>query len=949
MTIHRLRAAVTGAVLLLLSLPMAAQQAAPPAPPAASTPIPFDSAVRRGTLPNGLSYYVRENHRPEKRVALRLAVKAGSLYEQPDQQGLAHLIEHMAFNGSAHFKPGELVAYFESTGARLGPHVNAYTSFDETVYMLELPTDPPDILAHGLTALADFAGGLTLDPGEVEKEKGVVIEEWRGGLGASSRIRDRQLPLLYAGSRYAERLPIGKPEIIRAAPPERLRAFYDTWYRPERMAVVAVGDVDAARLEQQIRDAFGGVSDRAPAAAEPSHAVPLDAGPASGVTTDPEVTSSSVEVIRRRPHETEDRVGDYRRALVENMVSRMINARLGEIGRRPDAKFLGAGVGGGTLGPEVDSFSIGASVPDGGITDGLNAIATEASRVREFGFTDAELDRTKRALLAFYERAYNERDKTESGSYVREYVSHFLDGEPSPGIAYEYQLVQALLPGISTDEVSTMAKRLLDDQSRVVLAVSPDKSGIAIPAASDLTRVLGEAERAPVTAWADATLDRGLLEAIPDPAPVTARATLDDIGVTKVTFANGVEAWLKPTTFKNDQVLFSLEAPGGASLATPDDFEDASLATSYVMLGGVGGLKPTDLQKLLAGRLANASPHIGLSTHGISGQATPAELETALQLLYQEFTAPSDDADAMALIRRQLSAAVANRDTNPIQVFREKVGQVNTSGHYTSKPLTADTVGRLDPGTMAAFYRARFSNAADFRFTMVGAFDLDDVIPLLARYIGSLPSTGTASSTFKDVGIHFPETVQRAEIVKGREPRSQAAIAFFADPPPDFKDDESLSAAMTVLNTRLRDMLREDLGQTYTVSVRRSQPLPQRGAGYVSIQFGAAPENLHAMIDRTLAEIEKLKRDGPPADLVDGAKQSARRGYETAVKQNGFWLGRLEAARMYREDPAEILQDGDKIAAVTPESVQRMFREFFPSDRYTVVTLVPAPAQPSPR
>ncbi len=939
-----LRAALPAVAAVVLSLPLAAQQpAAPPAPPAATAPIPFDAAVRHGTLPNGLTYYVRENHRPEKRVALRLAVKAGSLYEAPDQQGLAHLIEHMAFNGSAHFKPGELVAYFESTGARLGPHVNAYTSFDETVYMLELPSDDPAILAHGLTALADFAGGLTLDPAEIEKEKGVVIEEWRGGLGASSRIRDKQLPLIYAGSRYAERLPIGKPEIIRAAPPERLRAFYDTWYRPERMAIVAVGDVDGARLEQQIRETFGGITDRAPAAAEPSHDVPLNSGLAAGVATDPELTSSSVQVIRREPHEREDRVGDYRRSLVQSMVSRMINARLSEIGRRPDADFLGAGVGGGTLGPTVDSFSLGASVADGGIAKGLEAIATEATRVREFGFTDAELDRAKRTLLASYDRAFNERDKTESGSYVREYVNHFLEAEPSPGITYEYQLVQGLLPGITTDEVSTMARRLLADDSRVVLAVSPDKSGISIPTADDLTRVLTAADRAPVTAWADAALDRGLIEALPDPAPVTARSSLDALGVTKVTFANGVEAWLKPTTFKNDQVVFSLEAPGGSSLAPAADFESASLATSYVMLGGVGGLKPTDLQKLLAGKIAGASPYIGLSTHGISGSATPADLETGLQLLYQEFTEPSDDPDAMALIRRQLAAAVANRDKNPQQVFREKLGAVTTSDHYTSAPLTAAVVDRLDPEAMAAFYRARFSNAADFRFTMVGAFTVDQVVPLLARYVGSLPSTGKAASAFKDVGIHFPEGVQRAQVEKGQEPRATAVMAFYADPPPDFDGDESLSAAMTVLNTRLRDILREDLGQTYTVSVRRSQPLPQRGAGYVSVQFGAAPENLPGMIDRVLAEIRHLTDDGPPADLVDGAKESARRGYETALEQNGFWLNRLESARMYDEDPGEILQDGDKIAAVTPASVQRMFEAFFPLDRYAVVTLVPAP------
>ncbi len=808
MTMRLRRAAgLAAAAAVLVSVQLAAQQA----PPAPQTVIPFDTAVRTGTLPNGLTYYVRHNDVPEHRVVMRLVVKAGSLYEQDDQQGLAHLIEHMAFNGSAHFPPGQLVSYFEAAGARLGPHVNAQTGFDETIYMLDLPTDNADVVAHGLTAFADFAGGLTLDPVEVEKEKGVVIEEWRGGLGAASRLRDKETPVLYAGSRYAERLPIGKPEVIRAAPTARLRAFYDTWYRPDRMAVVVVGDVDPAAMEQQIRAVFGPLTARAPAAPEPDHGVPIGSGLAASVATDPEVTSSSVQIIDKFPHEREDRIVDYRRTLVQGLVSQMINARLDELGRKPAAAFLGAGASGGALGPMVDTFSIGASVPDGGIDAGLQAIALEATRVREFGFTASELDRAKQSLLAFYNRAYSERTKTDSGSYAGEYIRNFLQGEPSPGITYEYNLVQALMPGISVDEVSTMAKSLMNDSGRIVLAVSPDKAGIAIPTAAELRTTLAGADKAPVTAWNDTTTDRKLMQQEPEPAAVTARGAIPELGVTTVTFANGVEAWLKPTDFKNDQVVFSLAGLGGASVAGESGYDSAALADSFVMMGGVGGLSPTDLQKVLAGKIANARPFISLSTQGISGSATPKDLETALQLLHQEFTAPNDDPDALALMKRQIAASLANRDKNPLQVFREKVAAVNTSDHYTSRPPSPDLANKLDAKAMADFYRQRFSNAADFRFTMVGAFDVETVVPLLARYVGSLPSTGAATSTFKDVGIHFPSSIERAVVRKGSEPRSQAVIAFYADPPRNFDGDESLDAAVTVLETRLRDILREDL------------------------------------------------------------------------------------------------------------------------------------------
>src|SRR6185436_15625698 len=348
--------------------------------------IPFDSAVRTGTLPNGLKYFVRQNARPEKRISLRLAVKAGSLFEADDQQGLAHLIEHMAFNGSEHFKPGELVSYFESTGARLGPHVNAYTSFDETVYMLDLPTDPQEVVTKGLTALADFAGGLSLEQSEVDKERGVVIEEWRGRLGAGSRIRDKQIPVLYYNSRYADRVPIGKPEIIRNAPVARLRAFYDTWYRPERMAIIAVGDMNPQALEASIREIFSPLKARAAATAPPDGSVPLYRETRMSITSDPEVTSSSVQLLRKRPADSDQLIADYRRSIVENLFTRMFNDRLNEVIRKPDAKFLSAGVGSDSLSPTVDSFGLSARVADGGLAGGLTALEIEARRVQQFGF-----------------------------------------------------------------------------------------------------------------------------------------------------------------------------------------------------------------------------------------------------------------------------------------------------------------------------------------------------------------------------------------------------------------------------------------------------------------------------------------------------------------------------------------------------------------------------------
>ncbi len=810
--------------------------------------------------------------------------------------------------------------------------------------MFDVPTDRPQVVEKALTALADVAGGLSLTQTEVDKERGVVIEEWRSGLGASSRIRDQQFPVLFHQSRYAERLPIGKPEILRTAPVARLRAFYDVWYRPELMAVIAVGDIVPQQMELAIKTQFSPITARAPRAPEPDRKVPLHQQPLVSVVADPELTQSSVAIVRKRPRQGETRVADYRRDLVLRTIDHMMDERFNELERKPDAKFLGAGVGAGSLSRDVSTFNMSARVQDGRLEDGIGVLAVEALRVREFGFSASELDRAKKWMAAFYEQAHSERDKSESGSFAQEYLNFFLDGEPSPGIDYEYRLVQQLLPTITEADASTMARSLLGDDSRVILATSPQKPGIRIPSETELQAALAAATATRVTAWTDTGATRALMERAPTGGAVASRRTIDDVGVTVVRFANGVEAWLKPTDFKNDQVLFAMNAMGGTSLAPPADYLDASLAAALVNAAGAGGLKALDLQKVLTGKLVAARPFIGLSTHGISGSAAPAQLETALQLLYQEVTAPGDDPDSFALLKKQLAAAVANRGQSPGQVFSEKLSQVNTSNHYTSQPLTPERVEALNREKMIAFFRERFANAADFTFFMVGAFKVDDVVPLLAQYIGSLPSTAKATSTFKDVGLHFPAATQQAKVELGREPRGQTVISFFADPSVDPMEQEQIIAATTVLDIALRDILREDLGQTYTVAVGLSQPLPQRGAGHIQVRFGAAPENLPSMTARVAQEIRRLQQEGPSVDLTNRAKETARRGYETALRQNEYWLGRLQTVKTYDRDPGEILTRSKRIDAVTPQLLQEVFKKYFPADRSTVVTLVPAPA-----
>jgi len=916
------------------------QTAIPPELALART-LPVDPAVRTGKLPNGITYFIRQNARPANRVSMRLAVNAAAIQEDADQRGLAHFIEHMAFNGTEHFKPGELVSFLESIGARFGPHVNASTSFDETVYMLEIPTDRAGYVDKGLTVLQDFAGGISLLPEEIEKERGVVLEEWRGRLGAGSRLTDKQLPVILQGSRYAERLPIGLPEILRTAPRERLLAFYQKWYRTDRMAVVVVGDIPVADAEKMIVAHFSGIPAPKGAVTEVDTTVPAHKETLVNMSTDPEAQGWSVSVEFKHKAEEDQTVRGYRKTLAENLVSQMLSLRLSEISRKPNAPFLGAQAGTTSIGRSLDLFELEAVVPEGKITEGLGALMAEAKRAQQFGFSSDELSRAKAELLAGYERAYKERDTSESANYANEYVRHFLTKEPIPGMELEYKIAATYLPTITADEVMGLTKELITEENRVVLGVAPEKKDTPPPTTETMRAAINRAAAAPVERWAEATTGRELVEKVPAAGKVVSKRTVPEIGATVLTLSNGVQVWLKPTDFKNDQILFTAYAQGGASLVPEKDYKSASLATALVGVGGIGGFNPVDLSKMLSGKIAGAQPSISDYSQAISGSATPQDLETALQLNYLSFTAPNMTLDVLDLVKRRLSSSLQNRDQNPRAVFGERAEQINTSNHYSAQALKMADVPALNLDTMKSFYTARFANAADFTYFFVGAFTEAQITPLLEKWIASLPSTGTKTSAARDMGVKFPTGVVKEEVKKGREPASQTLLSFFADPGFDEMEMHRARAAASVLNIRLREILREELGGTYGVSVGFTNSPPIKGYGAMQIQFGSSPENVDKLVTAALKEIERLKVEGPSADDVAKVKELERRDLETNAKQNSYWLGSMQTVSLYGWDPAGIARRDQRTEKLTQANIKEMFQKYFPMDRYTLVTLKP--------
>ncbi len=906
--------------------------------------LPTDPAVAVGTLPNGVRYYIRENPEPRARAELRLVVKAGSVLEDDDQLGLAHFVEHMAFNGTKHFAKQELVDYLEGIGMRFGPDLNAFTSFDETVYLLKVPTDSAELLTTAFQILEDWAQHQTFDPQEIDKERGVVIEEWRQGRGAAARMQDKQWPILLTGSRYAERLPIGKKEVLESFDYETLKRFYRDWYRPDLMAVIAVGDFEKANIEGLIHKHFAAIplSDSPPA--RPATPVPLHDETLFAIATDPEAAFNSVSVYWKQRPRPKGTVAAYRQSLVEALYNRMLNQRLFELTQQAEPPFLGAFTGQGRFIGAIEVYILGAGVPENGLELGLQTLLTEGERVARFGFTESELEREKRDLLRQLEQAYNEREKTESATYASEYARNFLYDEPIPGIAYEFELSQKLVPGIELEEVNRLAREWIIDSNRVVLVNAPEKEGVHVPSEDELLAVFTSLESAEIAPYEDTATDAPLVGRPPRPAEIVEVEELEELGVRRWELSNGVRVLLKPTDFKDDEILVRALSPGGTSLAADADYVAASTAASVVGQGGVGDFSLVDLQKALAGKAVSASPFIASLGEGIAGSASPSDVETLFQLIYLFFSAPRRDSAAFLSLKSRIQASLTNRSADPFTAFRDTLNVTLSQHHYRTRPPTAALYEEMDLEKSLAFYRDRFADASDFTFAFVGRFDPDSLRPLILTYIGGLPTLGRAES-WRDEGIRPPTGVIRKTVYRGIEPKSHTEIVFTGPFEWSRENRHALRSLANVLRIRLREVLREDMGATYGVGVSgRGNPEPVPEYTF-RVGFGTAPERLSELIDAVFQDIAALKQAGPSQQDIDKVKEMQRRQLETDLRENSFWLSQLIAADRYGLDPRNILTYDELIDALTIDSVREAANRYLRTDNYVQVSLYPAEAE----
>ncbi len=905
-------------------------------------PIPPDPAVVTGTLDNGLTFFIHQNDQPENRAELRLVVNAGAILEDEDQLGLAHFVEHMAFNGTENFEKQALVNYLESIGMRFGPDINAYTSFDETVYMLQVPMDDPEVLSTAFQILVDWASAVVFDPEEVDKERGVVIEEWRGRRGGQARIQDQQFPFMLHGSRYADRLPIGDPEILRNAPAERLRSFYEDWYRPDLMAVIAVGDFDPAAIEATIRERFGGLQNPADSRPRTEAEVPIDHGPLILIATDPEVPFNQVQVMYKRPVNSQGTLGDFRSARVRSLYAGMINRRLSELQLQADPPFLGAGVGlSGGFSRNMNAAQLSANVADNGFRRGFETVLTEAERVARHGFTEGELRRQKIALARLYESRLAEVENRESGSLASRYINVFLEGTPYPPVEVEKAMVDALLPGITLEEVNAVGQDWMQDEGRVILVSGPEKEGNATPTEEEMAAIFAAVAESEIAPYEFTEVDAPLVAEVPGGSPVVSEEVVDEIGVTIWELENGVRVVLKPTDFKDDEVLFSATSPGGTSLASDETFMDAEIATQAVGQGGVGEFDQIALRNKLTGKQATVSPSIGQLTEGINGRASPQDLETAFQLIYLYFTAPRRDEDAFAAIKAQ-AAAMANMSAMPQFVMLDTVATTMSQGHPRAGGSMTQVLAAMqnaDLGAALDFYRDRFADASDFSFYFVGAFDLDGIRPLVETWLGGLPNLGRVE-TWVDHGIDPPTGVIEKVVHKGLEPQSQTQIIFAGDAEYSIEESTTLTAMASILRIELRELLREDLGGTYGVGVSASLSYRPDEEYQITVQFGSDPERAEELSAVVFEEIARLQAEGPDPETVAKVRETDRRSKETNLEENGYWHSQL---RGYEQAGMDIRRIPlyDRIEGWTAEQVKQAAIRYLRLDQYAKFVLLP--------
>ncbi len=906
-------------------------------------PIPIDPNVRIGKLDNGLTYYLRKNNLPANRADFYIAQKVGSIQEEENQRGLAHFLEHMCFNGTTHFPGDALKQYLERIGVKFGENLNAYTSVDETVYNISnVPVNTPGAVDSCLLILHDWSNDLTLDPKEIDKERGVINEEWRTRMSAMQRFQEKLLPAMFAGTKYATCFPIGTMDVVMNFKPQTLRDYYEKWYRPDLQGIVVVGDIDVDAVEVQIKKLFADVPAQPNAAKREYYPVNDNKEPIVLIARDKEQPHIQAIVFNKHkatPDSEKDKIGYLVENYATNLIGNMLNARLNELLQEANPPYIYAGSYDGDffVAKTKQAFTGIVVCKEDAVESGIATLLREMERARRFGFTESEYQRARAEYLRNLESAYNERDKRKNDEYINEYVRHFLDNEPIPGIENEYGIISQIAPSIPVEPLNMMMQTLVTDTNQVVAIFGPEKENLKMPTEDAIKKILQEVKAEELTPYVDKVSDEPLMRETPKGGKIISEQKDDVFGTTMLTLSNGVKVIIKKTDFKADEIIMKGVSPGGSSLFPDSEIININ-GLDAVSVGGLGNFSAVELEKVLAGKRASVGYGIGDKTESVNGYCSPKDFETMMQLTYLTFTAPRRDDDAFASYKNRNKAAWLNQEMNPMTAFGDSVTYALRMGHPRTLRVKSDMVDKMDYDKILAMYQDRFKDASDFTFIFVGNVDIEEMKPLIAEYLGTLPSINRKES-FKDNKIEYRKGVYKNEFIREQETaKASNFVSFIGTCKYDLRNTILMDMTGQVMDLVYTEKVREDEGGTYSVYVGGNlSKYPKEIAG-LQVIFDTAPSKREKLMKIIFAEIEHIAKEGPSETNLNKVKEFMLKKHTEDLKENGYWMGSIDEYLFTGMNP---VKDYEQIVnSITAKDIQKFADDLFKQKNEVEVSMI---------
>ena len=880
---------------------------------AQSMPIENDPSVRTGKLPNGLTYYVKQNNWPEHRVNFYIAQRVGSLQEEESQRGLAHFLEHMAFNGTEHYPGNGVIDYTRSLGVEFGRDLNAYTSVDQTVYNInDVPSTRVSALDSCLLILKDWSNGLLLEGDEIDKERGVIHEEWRVRSSASQRMFERNLEKLYPGSKYGKRMHIGLMSVVDNFKYNEIRDYYHKWYRPDNQAIVVVGDIDVDRTEAKIKEMFGAIPAPAADAAQVVDVeVPDNKEPIIVVDKDKEQQMNIIQVMYKTDPMPNEMKSDITYMLMKyaiDMACTMLDKRLDEKSQDPDCPYMQAGAGYGNyiFAKTKDCFQLFIAPKEGKTNEAVKAVTEEALRASQHGFTATEFARVKDDYMSNLEKQYNNRNQINNDRFGREYCAHYLNNEPYPSIEWTYQMMNMIAPNVGVEMINQLMAQMMPttDENLVVLNFNPDKEGVALPAESELMGAINAAQEAKLEAYVDNVKDEPLMTVMPKPGKIVKETENKQLGFKELILSNGAKVILKPTTFKDDEIRYKAVSKGGSSLYGPEDWANCQMFDAVIGMSGLGNFSSNELQKALAGKNANVDLSMSTTRESLSGNSTKKDLETMFQMNYLYFTSIKKDEKAVTSLLNMLETQLKNKSTVPMAIFGDSVKNTIYNHSWRERPFNAENVKDINYDRVLEIAKERTANAADFTFYFVGSFDEATIKPLIEQYIASLPAKKGQAEDFKEVTQLATGNVVNEFIQKMETPQATAVMMWHSSLAP-YTMENDIKADITgqVLETLLLKKVREDEGAAYSpngyagMSMIGKKPFIQSVAS-----ISMKPEKKDIVLNIMRESLNEIANGQVEADALQKIKEKMLKDYDTNAKSNGSWINMLNTYNDYNLD-----------------------------------------------